>query len=300
LKDQGFVRQFGFLGKTKAMMILDIRTRSKLSHKTMNSKIIGQQHTEFFNYHSLSPNELTQYRDEGYLIIPSILKPAGVREMTDECMKAWEQEKRAFDPDKTWLQNSLLPNIHHKSSLVRDFYFEGPLVDIAEQLVGPNVKGATSQLTFKMRGNAKPFAWHQDNGYGELEPYNAITCLTALEDNDEETGCLWLIPRSQRQGQRQLERTEEDRRQGREVVMEVDESGAIPMPMKAGDCLIMTCWTLHKSEGNFSQDRDRRVLFLRYADADAVEVTNGRKPRLGRLLRGKTRFPEVSQFESEL
>jgi hypothetical protein len=70
--------------------------------------------------------------------------------------------------------------------------------------------------------------------------------------------------------------------------------------MKAGESLIFTCWTLHKSEGNRSNDRDRRILFLRYADADAVEVYNNRQPRLGRLLRGQTKFPEVAQFESQL
>lgn len=110
---------------------------------------------------------------------------------------------------------------------------------------------------------------------------------------------------------------------------------------------------LHRSGGNTSQ-RDRRVLFLRYADADAVEVYNDRKPRraapavtapkgqlvarnrllpspcsparlaeptesaplgvtndgalssplarfdrLGRLVSGTSRFPEVCAFEQE-
>jgi hypothetical protein len=57
---------------------------------------------------------------------------------------------------------------------------------------------------------------------------------------------------------------------------------------------------LHKSDGNYSADRDRRILFLRYADADAVEVYNQRKPRLGRLVKGETKFKEVAQFEADL
>ena len=72
------------------------------------------------------------------------------------------------------------------------------------------------------------------------------------------------------------------------------------MPLQAGDCLIFTCWTLHKSEGNHSPTRDRRVLFLRYADADAVEVYNGGKPRLGWLVRGSSKFAEVTAFERAL
>lgn len=258
------------------------------------------QHGTLFNYRSLTPDELAFYAENGYLVLRNILTEAGVQRMQEEAMRAWQAEKEAFDPNRSWLQNSLLVNIHHQSPTIRDYYFEGPLVDVAEQLIGPNLKGATSQLTFKMRGNTKPFGWHQDNGYGELEPYNAITTLTALDDTDRGNGCLWLIPGSHKGGQIRVERSEEDRKKSSELIVETDDSLAIPMEMKAGDCLIFSCWTLHKSDGNFSADRDRRILFLRYADADAVEVYNKRKPRLGRLVRGTTQFDAVREFEQNV
>jgi len=258
------------------------------------------RHTDLFNYKDLTVTELDFYKDQGYLVIRSILTDVGRRRMVDEAMAAWTAEKGTYDPNANWLKNALLQNIHQRSRVVRDYYFEGPLVDIAGQIIGPNVKGVTSQLTFKMRGHTKEFAWHQDNGYGELEPYNAMTCLTALEDNDKETGCLWIIPGSNKQGQIAPGLTDAEKKANREVVIKPDESKAVPMPMKAGDCLIFSCWTLHKSGGNFSKDRDRRVLFLRYADADAVEVYNDRKPRLGRVVRGRSVFPEVAAFERDL
>jgi hypothetical protein len=256
--------------------------------------------TKLFNYRRLAANQLRDFEDQGFLVLPSLLTPLCVERMVEECMAAWNVAKGPYKPDATWLQNALLVNIHHHSKIVRDYYFQGPLVDVAEQLIGPNVKGVTSQLTFKMRGNTKPFAWHQDNGYGELEPYNALTCLTALEDNDQETGCLWIIPRSHKNGQIKVVRTEADKQAHREIALKCDETNAIPMPLKTGDCLIFSCWLLHKSEGNYSKDRDRRVLFLRYADADAVEVYNERKPRLGRVVRGRSKFPEVDEFEKNL
>ena len=216
-------------------------------------------------------------------------------------MAAWKAEKEALDHRKSWLQNSLLPNIHHHSSLVRDYYFEGPLVDAAEQIIGPNIKGVTSQLTFKMRGNIMDFGWHQDNGYGELQPYNAISCLTALDDCDEENGCLRIIPRSHRR--RQIDVGElaspEAKKSQAAINLEVDDSQALAVPMKAGDALVLHCWTLHQSRGNTSRTRDRRILFVRYADADSVEVYNENRPRLGRLLRGSTRFPEVEAYEAD-
>lgn len=257
-------------------------------------------HTELFNYLKLTSEELQQFDEEGYLVLPGILTEKGLLRMREETMLAWNTEKTGFDRAKSWLQNSLLVNIHHRSKTVRDYYFEGPLVDIASQLIGPNIKGATSQLTFKMAGNTRPFGWHQDNGYGELEPYNAITALTALDNTDRGNGCLWLIPASHKGGQIRVEQNEEQKNKKTEIVVEADESLAIPIEMNAGDALIFNCWMLHKSDGNLSNDRDRRILFLRYADADAVEVYNGKTPRLGRLLKGETIFDEVRNFEKEL
>lgn len=256
---------------------------------------------QFFQHRPLTEDQLQAYAENGYHRYGPILTISGLEEMRRQCMAAWEAEKEGFDPNKTWLENALLVNIHHKASIVRDYYFAGPLVDVAQQIIGANIKGATSQLTFKMKGNTRPFLWHQDNGYGELDPYNAISCLTALDDTDEENGCLWLIPGSNKEGQRKHEQRQNavDPKYKMELKTEVDESKAVPMPMKAGDCLFFSCWTVHKSEGNLS-NRDRRILFLRYADADAVEVYNDRKPRLGRLLRGSTRFEEVRQFEHDL
>jgi hypothetical protein len=258
------------------------------------------RHTKFFHFNPLSDEQIRAFEADGYLLLGSTLTDEGLAEARRQCMAAWTAEKGEFDAEKTWLQNSLLPNIHHQAPIVRDYYFEGPLVDVAEQLIGPNLKGATSQLTFKMRGNTRPFGWHQDNGYGELDPYNALTCLTALDDTDQENGCLWIIPGSQKQGQIKIDHSAQDKHKQKDINLDVDESQAVPAPLGAGECLIFSCFMLHKSDGNYSTDRDRRVLFLRYADADAVEVYNDRRPRLGKLIRGRTRFVEVAEYEAGL
>ena len=150
--------------------------------------------------------------------------------------------------------------------MVRQFYFAGPLVDVAEQIIGPNLKAATSQLTFKTRSNRMVFPWHQDNGYGELEPYNALSCLTALDDTNLENGCLWVIPGSNRTGQQAHARGKAlaDAGRGAELTARAEESKAVPVPMRAGESLVMSCWTLHKSGPNRSgRDRPHPVLSLR-------------------------------------
>ena len=253
--------------------------------------------SEWFNYCQLDNAQLHTFDDQGYLVIGPMLTDAGLHRMRDDCMAAWQAEKDEFKVDGTWLENALLTNIHHHSDCVRQYYFSGPLVDVATQVIGPNIKAATTQLTFKMRGNTQSFGWHQDNAYGELDPYNAISCLTALDNADLENGCLWLVPGSHKEGQVEYEHSIEDKKEHRDIEMDVDESRAVPMPLKAGYSLFFHCHMLHKSEGNKSKERDRRILFMRYADADAVEVYNNRQPRVGRLVRGTTKFDAVRDYE---
>ena len=254
---------------------------------------------ELFIFKSLTKDQLRSYHLNGYLSLGKTLTEEGVDKMLEQSMKIWNEEKGTYSEDKTWLQNALLVDIHRKAPLVKEFYYRGPIVKVAQQIIGPNIKGATSQLTFKMRGNTKPFGWHQDNGYGELDPYNTLTTLTAFEKVDEDNGCLRLIPGSHKLGQIALNK-DPDRKNLEQIDMDVDESAAIPMPMEPGETVIFHCWALHYSRGNYSKNRDRRILFMRYADADAVEVYNQRKPRLGKLLTGVTRFPEVKSFEADM
>ena len=263
------------------------------------SRIIDRKYTQDFIYRVLSEADLDFYEDQGYLLLGRTLTDRGLSLMQKQCMEAWNAHKESFTEGKTWTQNALLSDIHHCSDVACRYFFSGPLVDISVSLVAPNLKGASSQLTFKMRHNTQPFHWHQDTGYAELAPDNTLTTLTALDDCDVENGCLWIVPGSHKQGRINVNYTNEDRKSQVEIKLDVDESQARPMEMKAGECLVFHNWMLHKSEGNRS-DRDRRVLFLRYADADAVEVYNEHKPRLGRLLRGVTKFPEIETYESSL
>jgi hypothetical protein len=47
-------------------------------------------------------------------------------------------------------------------------------VAVARQLIGPNVKAATSQLTFKMPGMQQGVDWHFDNGCASLPPASPL------------------------------------------------------------------------------------------------------------------------------
>lgn len=265
----------------------------------MPETLTAQHDTGLFVYHGLTPPQVEHYRERGFLLVGRTVTDRGLALMRRECDEVWAGEGRRFDPTTSSRQNILLSDVHRHAETVRRYYFQGPLVDLAEALIGPNVKAAASQLTYKMRGNTQRVPWHQDNGYGELDPYNSITTLTALEDVDEGNGCLWIAPGWHRRGALPTSRFDHSQ-PGKDIAADVDEADAVPVRLKAGEALMIHVFMPHKSEGNPSPSRDRRMLFLRYADADAVEVYRDRRPRLGRLVRGVTRFPEVEAFEADL
>ena len=125
--------------------------------------------------------------------------------------------------------NALLNGVHKESLLFRDVMYSSQLVDAMTKVIGPNIKAASNQLVYKHPGDTRPYDWHQDNGFGPLDPYTTVSCWMALDDVNENNGCLWVIPGSHKLGQ--LKHNEE---RGRERIVEVsDETGAIPVILRA-------------------------------------------------------------------
>lgn len=241
-----------------------------------------------FNVRQFSDDEIDEYREQGYFLYRRLVSGASLAGLQFEADRLWRLSDRNYDSSASWNQNALLNGVHKGSAPIRDLLYRGPLVDGMTQLIGPNVKLASNQLVFKHPRDDRPYNWHQDNGFGPLTPDNAVTCWLALDDTNERNGCLWVIPGSHKGG-----RVEHHAERGRERVARVtDEEKAVPVIMNAGDCVLFHGDLLHMSKANHT-DRVRRACFFRYADADAVEVLTG-GPRVGRLLRGVSRHPEVA------
>jgi hypothetical protein len=106
-----------------------------------------------------------QFAERGYLVLPPVLSATALDALVEDVQSHWDVVKSGHEVnDGTWLQAGLLPNIHHLSERCRDLYWRGPVVDVARELIGPNVKAVTSQLTFKMPGMTQSVDFHQDNG----------------------------------------------------------------------------------------------------------------------------------------
>jgi Protein involved in biosynthesis of mitomycin antibiotics/polyketide fumonisin len=241
-----------------------------------------------FNVEAVTADDIRKYNEDGYFIYGSVVAPSEIEKLQLEADRLWEASRKDFDSEASWNQNALLNGVHKESSILREIMYRSPLVDMMTQVIGPNIKAASNQLVYKHPRDQRPYDWHQDNGFGPLEPATTVSCWMALDDVHENNGCLWIIPGSHKDGR--LDHTES---RGRErIAMVENTSNSIPVILKAGECVFFHGDTLHMSKGN-STEKVRRAFFFRYADADAIETLTG-EPRIGKLLRGVSSFSEVT------
>jgi phytanoyl-CoA hydroxylase len=149
----------------------------------------------------------------------------------------------------------------------------GKFRETAEQLLRGPVVPKNMQYFNKPPGIGQPTPPHQDGYYFMLDPCEAITMWLALDDVDEENGCVRYVRGSQRSGLREHQRTQTlgfsqgivNYPNGRDLANEV------AMPAQAGDLLVHHAMTIHRADGNHSTTRSRRALGLIYYGERAVE-----------------------------
>jgi len=140
------------------------------------------------------------------------------------------------------------------------------LLDIAEDLLGPDLYFHSNKLMFKPahHGSAKP--WHQDYAYwkGRNPEPNQFSAWLALEDATPENGCLELLPGSHHLGLLDHHQAE------LQIALDAaDLSKAVSCPIAAGGLILFHSLTLHYSAPNRS-DRSRRGMIYTYSAGSEV------------------------------
>ena len=211
----------------------------------------------------LNPPQLTQFHTAGYILPGRIIDEAQV-----ELLRREEARFRGTPgPAELTIFRSQL--CHHSTG-IREFATHGAHLDWVEQLVGPNIILWYNQFVTKLKdtgtGNGE-FPWHQDNGYVALEPATNLTIWIALDDVDEQNGCVWVVPGSHKRGLLPHRTKNAD---SWHLTVNVASDG-VPARLKAGEAVIFSGLTLHRSKLNHT-DRPRRAFFLEYADATSTYV----------------------------
>ncbi len=143
-----------------------------------------------------------------------------------------------------------------------DGYFEGLIntgkfVELAELLLGARVDPQYCQLFNKPARVGVETPPHQDGFYIPLLPQSALTMWLALNETDEENGCLRYVRGAQLRGVRPHSPTQVvGFSQGIVDFGDADLADEVPVPASPGDVLIHHWLMIHRAGPNKS-DKER-------------------------------------------
>jgi phytanoyl-CoA hydroxylase len=153
----------------------------------------------------------------------------------------------------------------------RDLLKDGAVQALAETVLGEKAEAVYLEYFNKPPGVSKPTPPHQDGYYFKLNPSRAVTGWLALEDVDEENGCLHYV--------RGSHRAEGYRPHGRSEILGFsqgivdfgtpdDVANTVGQPGQAGMLLMHDCKTVHWASENKSPTRSRRAIgFVYYGES---------------------------------
>ena len=168
---------------------------------------------------------------------------------------------------------------HLTEPFIHDLATHPKVLDAVASVLGPDFFLLATHFFCKYgEGDAaaKFVAWHQDVTYWGLEPPVAVTVWLAIDDADEENGCMRVIPGSHADGIREHGTAAQSGNLlsiNQEVpVSEAEEASAVNLPLVAGFASLHDGCLIHGSLPNMSTRR-RCGLTLRYIPTEVHQGT---------------------------
>ncbi|MFI4935870.1 MAG: phytanoyl-CoA dioxygenase family protein [Caulobacterales bacterium] len=155
-------------------------------------------------------------------------------------------------------------HIAQRSEVLKAFAAHPAIKDICHDLVGEEVRLYWDQSVYKKTAKVQEFPWHQDNGYTFVEPQQYLTLWLPLVDVDEENGCPWIAPGLHRLGT--LDHWVTDI--GLKCLETASE--AVAVPAKAGDAIVFSSLTPHRTGPNLKAGSVRKAYILQYCHDGSI------------------------------
>ncbi len=173
-------------------------------------------------------------------------------------------------------------------SVYAEVAFDGGIVDMVADLIGPDVKFHHAKINLKQPGSETWVDWHQDFSYTPHSNDHVVTALLMLDDMSERNGCLMVAPGTHREGQKSLWRGEVFTGKVDEETAKKAKARSRSVTGRAGDVCLMHTKLLHGSEPNRSAG-PRALYICVYSAADAMPLARSPLPNRfeGRIVRGK-------------
>jgi ectoine hydroxylase-related dioxygenase (phytanoyl-CoA dioxygenase family) len=219
------------------------------------------------------------FEDQGYLVVEGVLSPGELRACKEEIERlhhvardmeaAQDPGLRNFqrEPYAKGANRGELPVLRkieqtrEYSSLFRDLARHPNLIAPVRNLIGPDLLLFRSTLMLKPAFHGSAHSLHQDSAYWPMEPPTLVTVSIALSDSSAGNGCIQVIPKSHTWGMQkwgQIARESGDRLTDRG---DIDTSGLMDVPLKAGTALMFHSLTVHGSGANTSPNERHTALY---------------------------------------
>lgn len=226
-------------------------------------------------YEILTEAQARQYDDEGYFLLQGAFDAPLMAEIAaeiDHFEHRFEQMLRdKFDGQVGIARADAITFTIHlvlRSEKLKAFSQHDVFRKIAHDTLGTSTRLYWDQAVYKKPGNPEEFPWHQDNGYTYTEPQQYLTCWVALTDATEDNGCPWVVPKLHLNGTLRHEHSP----LGWQCLF--DPEDAVPVPARAGDIVVFSSLTPHRTGPNLTADV-RKSYILQYAPDGAVAYPDG-------------------------
>ena len=220
---------------------------------------------------ALSDAQLEQFRADGFVNLGPLFDAAELEAIGAEYDRLVTPEAQVLGnaEDGVYPYRAML---NFRSPSLKACVSDTRLLEVAGQLLGPDIRFYWDQGINKSPGAGSEIAWHQDNGYQGGRTQEYLTCWLVLDDSSVENGGLLVVPGSHRGGQREHEW------QGVHAVIpsaHFDEASAVPLDACAGDLLIFSSLLIHQTVGNTTVDAHRRAWVIQYCRGDQRNEDTG-------------------------
>lgn len=228
------------------------------------------------DFKEISPEQINQFRKDGYSIVRNILSKDEVEAYRDVILDAaqrYNTEKRKLEDRDTYGKAFLqIMNLWAMDEKVKMFTLSKRFAQMAADLLGvDNVRIYHDQALFKEPGGG-PTPWHQDQYYWPVDTNNTITMWMPLIDMNEGMGMLTFASGSHTKGYVfDAEISDESEESFDNYVKENTLPVVRPTYMNAGDATWHYGYTIHNAPGNIS-DTMREVMTVIYV-ADGARIT---------------------------
>lgn len=215
---------------------------------------------------TLTPDQVRFWNENGYLSQLRI-GDAQEAELRREYFEHLFELMKAEDDGR---DNYGLLGYHTRCGGLWDLIHDARILDIVEDLIGPNIICWSTQYFNKIPKDPKAVPLHQDASYWPFTPQTTVTCWLAIDPSTVENACLQVLPKSHLHGQLEWETTQGEHAMAgtkdalSQSVVNPERFGKLAsLELEPGEMSIHSDKTVHGSEPNRS-DKRRCGFAMRY------------------------------------